>query len=66
MVDFGEWGANTTAGIGVDSGDLANQIGLNVIASNGSADAVDANTNCGTNLWFVDQIGKTPAQTCVK
>jgi len=66
VVDFGQYNSNTTAGIGVDSGDLANQIGLNQVTSNGSADAIDANTNCGTNLWFVNQFSTTPAQTCVK
>jgi hypothetical protein len=66
VVDFGQYNSNTTAGIGVDSGDLANQIGLNQVISNGSADAIDANASCGTNLWFLDQIGTTPAQTCVK
>ncbi len=66
VVSNGQFDLNTTAGIGIDSGDLANQIGLNEIISNGSADAVDANTTCGTNLWFLDSIGLTPAQICVK
>jgi hypothetical protein len=66
VVDFGDWSSNTGTGIAVDSGDLANQIGVNSINSNGSADAVDANTNCGTNLWFLDQIGLMPLQACVK
>jgi len=66
VAKFGQFNSNTMAGIEVDSGDLANQIGLNQINSNGSADAVDANASCGTNLWFLDSIGTTPAQTCVK
>jgi hypothetical protein len=69
VVDIGDLSSNTDVGIAVDSGDLANQIGLNTIgfsSENGISDAVDANTNCGTNLWFNDQIGKTPAQACIK
>jgi hypothetical protein len=69
VVDNGDYSSNTDTGIAVDLGDLANQIGLNKIGSvtkNGIADAVDANTNCGTNLWFNDQIGTTPSQACVK
>jgi len=66
VVDFGDYSSNTDTGIAVDSGDLANQIGLNTMETNGSADAVDANTNCGTSLWFLDQIGLTPSQACVK
>jgi hypothetical protein len=66
VVSNGQFDSNTTAGIGIDSGDLANQIGLNEIISNGSSDAVDANANCGTNLWFLDTIGLTPAKTCIK
>jgi hypothetical protein len=66
VVKFSQWNSNTTAGIEVASGDLANQIGLNQMSSNGTADAVDANALCGTNLWFLDMIGTTPAQTCVK
>jgi hypothetical protein len=66
VVTNGQFDSNTTAGIGVDLGDLANQIGLNEIISNGSADAVDANATCGTNLWFLDTIALTPAQPCIK
>ena len=68
VIDIGDYSSNTETGIAVDSGDLANQIGLNKIgfgAENGTSDAVDANTNCGTNLWFNDQIGTTPAQACI-
>jgi hypothetical protein len=69
VIDIGEYSSNTETGIAVDSGDLANQVGLNNIgfgAENGISDAVDANTSCGTNLWFNDQIGTTPAQACIK
>jgi hypothetical protein len=69
VVDLGELDANGDVGIAVDSGDLANQIGLNTIgfgSENGIADAVDVNTNCGTNLWFKDNLGTTPAQACIK
>jgi hypothetical protein len=71
VVDLGELFANGDVGIAVDAGDLANQIGLNAIGfglglENGISDAVDANTNCGTNLWFNDEIGTTPAQACIK
>jgi hypothetical protein len=58
VVDFGQWNS-TTGGIGIDSGDLANHIGLNQINS-----AIDANTNCGTNLWFNNQVG-TATQNCI-
>lgn len=53
------------AGIGIDAGDLANRIGLNQIVTNGTADAVDANASCGTNLWFFNDFSKSPAQTCI-
>jgi parallel beta helix pectate lyase-like protein len=66
VVKFGDWSSNGGTGIAVDSGDLASQIGLNSIKSNGSVDAADANTNCGTNLWFLDEIGLTPSQACVE
>jgi len=69
VIDLGDMSDNTDVGIAVDTGDLANQIGLNTIGSvtkNGIADAVDANTNCGTNLWFNDLFGTTPSQACIK
>ena len=69
VVKFGDFSSNTEVGVAVDSGDLANQIGLNMIGSvtkNGTADAVDANPSCGTNLWFLDSIGTIPAQACIK
>jgi len=64
VIDFGEATSNTMNGIAVDSSDLANQIGLNSIVDNGATDAVDANANCGTNLWFLNQIG-TAAPNCI-
>jgi hypothetical protein len=71
VVKFSDFSSNTDVGVAVDSGDLANQIGLNTIGAtlatkNGTADAVDANASCGTNLWFLDSIGTTPAQACIK
>ena len=66
VVHDGDWNSNTSTGVAVDVGDLANRIGLNHITGNGSVDAVDANASCGTNLWFLDQIGLTPAQVCVQ
>ena len=66
LVDHSDFNSNTNKGLGVDAGNLANQIGLNNIKSNGSTDAADENTNCGTNLWFLDNIGKPPGQACIK
>jgi hypothetical protein len=66
VVKFGDWSSNTGTGIAVDSGDLANQIGINSSKTNGSEDAVDANASCGTNLWFLDQFSIVPAQACIK
>ena len=66
VVKFGEWSSNTKIGVGVDTGDLANQIGINKIDSNLADDAVDENINCGTNLWFLDSIDFMPAQACIQ
>jgi hypothetical protein len=66
VVDHSDFKFNTNKGVGVDAGDLANQIGLNNIITNGGSDAADENTNCGTNLWFLDNIGKPPGQACIK
>lgn len=65
VVKFGQWASNTIDGIGIDSGDLANQIGISQVTSNGVADAVDANASCGSNLWFLNQFTLTP-QACIK
>jgi hypothetical protein len=62
VIDFGQAKSNTIVGIAVDSGDLGNQIGLNSIVNNGSTDTIDANSSCGTNLWFNNAVGKASPQ----
>lgn len=62
VVKLGQYENNTGAaaiGLGVDTGNLAEQIGLNVITGNQTTDAVDANASCGLNLWFFDTLTTT-------
>jgi len=48
---------NTKYGLVIDSGDGKNIVTRNDGDDNGIKDAFDANSNCGSNLWFVDVFG---------
>jgi hypothetical protein len=54
---------NSVAGIGIDTGDLQNQVGHNNTGGNGT-DLVDKNAACGTNLWFLNKF-TTASQVCI-